>query len=353
MKKQLLFLALTVAALCALFALTASAETSGYYTYTVSNGEATITAVDMSISGDVTIPSTLDGYPVTSIGYMAFSNCSRLTSVKIPSSVTSIGSNAFYWCSSLRSIEIPDSVTTIGDYAFSSCSSLTSIEIPDSVTTIGDYAFSSCSSLTRIAVASENPNYADEDGILFNKEKTVLIQYPGNGGSNYTIPSSVTSIGKHAFEGCDCLTSVTIMEGVTSISYMAFSSCSSLVSVTISSSVTSIDAYAFQNCSSLTSVTIPSSVTSIDAYAFSSCNSLTSFSVDSQNVYYSHDAYGVLFNKNKSELIQYPIGNARTNYTIPSSVTRIGNNAFSCCSNLMSIKIPKNVTAIDKYYDSA
>ena len=96
-KKIILLLSLIIlcASLFALFTVSTSAETEGYYTYTVSNGEATITGVSTSISGNVTIPSTLGGYPVTSIGSSAFNHCTGLTSITIPESVVSIGSSAF------------------------------------------------------------------------------------------------------------------------------------------------------------------------------------------------------------------------------------------------------------------
>ncbi|MBR5451994.1 MAG: leucine-rich repeat protein [Clostridia bacterium] len=131
------------------FTLTASAETytDGYYTYTVSNGKATITGCDDSISGDITIPSTLGGYPVTSIGDYAFHNCFYITSVNIPYGVTRIGDAAFYchdnWsyvASKLTSVTIPDSVTTIGDGAFRE-TALKNVIIPDSVTRIESTAF--------------------------------------------------------------------------------------------------------------------------------------------------------------------------------------------------------------------
>ena len=212
---------------------------------------------------------------VTSIGESAFENCRSLTSVTIPNSVTSIGGCAFDECWSLTSVTIPDSVTSIGDSAFASCTSLTSVTIPDSVTSIGGGAFAWCTSLTGIWVTEGNSHYSsDASGVLFSKDKTTLVQYPGAFAA-YAIPDSVTSIGAGAFGGCTSLTSVTIPDSVTSIGQHAFNGCRSLTSVTIPDGVTSIGAYAFSECSSLTSVTIPDSVTSIGDGAFASCTSLT------------------------------------------------------------------------------
>ena len=173
----------------------------------------------------------------------------------IPNSVTSIGEYAFYNCTSLTSVAIPDSVTSIGDDAFSNCKSLTSVTIPDSVTSIGDAAFASCTSLTGIWVAEGNSHYAnDASGVLFNKDKTTLVQCPGAFSGSYAIPNSVTSIVGYAFDGCASLTSVTIPDGVTSIGRYAFHDCRSLTSVTIPDSVTSIGVWAFCDCTSLTDV---------------------------------------------------------------------------------------------------
>ena len=175
------------------------------------------------------------------LGDGAFSGCSGLTSLTLPSSVTSIGDNAFSGCSGLTSLTLPSSVTWIGWDAFTGCSGLTSLTIPSGVTWIGYYAFEGCSGLTSL-----------------------------------TIPSSVTSICGGAFRGCSGLTSLTIPSSVTSIGDWAFNGCSGLTSLTIPSSVTSIGNYAFVGCSGLKSLTIPSSVTSIGNYAFVGCSGLIS-----------------------------------------------------------------------------
>ena len=219
---------------------------------------------------NVTIPNS-----VTSIGDYAFCKCSGLTSITIPNSVTSIGNSAFYNCKSLTSITIPDSVTSIGDYAFSDCSGLTSITIPDSVTSIGNCAFYSCSSLKNITVSSNNKNYTSEDGVLINKDKNELMQYPiGKNETAYTIPNGVTSIGDGAFYWCYGLTSITIPNSVTSIGDRAFRSCSGLTNLVLPDSMEEIGSYAFDDCSSLSYVVIPKNIKKIDSLAFSSCKKL-------------------------------------------------------------------------------
>ena len=306
---------------------------------------------------------------MTSIRDYAFDNCTSLTSIEIPSGVTSIGNSAFKNCTSLASIEIPSSVTSIGNEAFAYCTNLTSIEIPSGVTSIENYAFSNCTSLNSINVDKDNQSYSSEDGILFDKEKKKLITYPaGKKEKEYNIPSSVTSIGAGTFYGCRSLTRIEIPSSVTSIECLAFYGCTSLTSIEIPSSVTriaaqvfygctsltsieipssvtSIGMWAFYNCTSLTSIEIPSSVASIGIYAFSRCVSLNSINVDKSNQEYSSED-GILFDKDKKELICYPAEKKEKEYNIPSSVTSIGTYAFGNCTNLTRIEIPSSVTSI-------
>ena len=278
----------------------------------------------------LTIPGS-----VTSIDKDAFCFCSSLTSVTIPDSVTSIGDSAFYGCESLTSVTIPDSVTSIGSCAFYGCASLTSVTIPDSVTSIGGSAFYGCTSLTSVTIPDSVTSIG---GSAFYNCKSL---------TSVTISGSVTSIGWSAFYGCASLTSVTIPDSVTSIGGSAFYDCSSLTSVTIPDSVTSIGDYAFYGCESLTSVTIPDSVTSIGNCAFASCTSLTGIWVAEGNSHYANDASGVLFNKDKTTLVQCP--GAFAAYTVPNSVTSIGEYAFSHCTSLTSVTIPNSVTSIGEH----
>ena len=160
------------------------------------------------------------------------------------------------------------------------------------------------------------------------------------------IGDQVTSIGNHAFSFCDNLTSVFIGNSVTSIGSDAFYGCSSLTSVTIPDSVTSIGYRAFSDCSSLTSVFIGNGVTSIGEDIFYGCGSLTSIMVSDDNRNYSIDGNGILFNKDKTVLIQYPIGKPSAVYEIPTGVTSIDKAAFASCRNLTSVIVPDSVTSI-------
>jgi len=169
----------------------------------------------------------------------------------------------------VKSITIPDSVTKIGKGAFRRCYSLQSIVIPDSVTEIGEAAFKDCSSLQSIDVSNDNMHFASVDGILFDKDLTVIVRFPQKYDvKEYVIPNSVTKIGSFAFSRCSSLESIDIPNSVTEIGYRAFDGCSSLQSIDIPNSVTEIVRTTFWGCSSLQSIDIPNSVTKIGDWAF-------------------------------------------------------------------------------------
>ena len=257
---------------------------------------------------NITIPET-----VTSIGLCAFRNCKSLTYINIPNSVTSIDCSAFEGCKSLTEFTIPVGVTSIEDNTFDGCTTLSAVTIPNSVTNIDYSAFCGCTNLTDIK-----------------------------------IPFGVKNIGSHAFEKCENLSVATIPDSVTNIGFRAFYSCKSLTNIAIPNNVTNVGEEAFGSCDSLISVTIGDNVTSIEGKAFLS-KSLTRITVSERNSFFSSDENGVLFNKTKTKLIQYPIGKKAFDYIIPDSVTDIGVCAFWNCMSLTSITIPDGVTNIGKY----
>ena len=228
----------------------------------------------------VIIPAEHNGLPVTQIANDAFSGSPRITGIFIPEGIMSIGNNAFRNCTVLTGVILPESVTVIGG------------------------AFSRCTNLTITC----NSNFITENGVLYNKEKTLLIS-AYNVSETFVVPNSVTSIGDYAFSYCRGLTSITLPDSLTSIGDRAFYDCNGLTSITLPDSVTSIGDYAFWGCTGLTSITLPNSLTSIGAYAFSYCTGLT-------------------------------------NIILPDSVTRIDTAAFQNCTGLTSIIIPESVPYI-------
>lgn len=241
-----------------------------YLTWEVSDDQVFIEDCDESISGDIIIPATLDGYPVISISSNAFDNCTGITGVTIPNGIRSLSKGAFYGCENLENVVLPDSVVIIGDYAFQNCTSLKSITIPENVSYIGMQAFSGCSSLTDVIIkgvdyitpdafnncssltgiwVDENNLYycSDAQGVLYNKDKTTLIHAPGGITGAYTIPDSVTIIEWNAFDHCSSLTSVVIPDSVTSIGNGAFLGCTALTDVYYSGTRKQWDAVAADN----------------------------------------------------------------------------------------------------------
>ena len=280
--KHRIFSALT--ALClisctaaALPALPARALDAGGLTYEVQEDDTVIIKrlPRSTTIKDLTIPDTIDGYPVTAIGQDAFSYCTALRTVTIPESVTSIGKYAFQGCTSLSGVNIPEGVTVLKTAVFYRCTSLRTLTIPESVTSIGASAFSR-SSLSSVTVIPESVTCIGEFAFyetpyLTARQEEDPLVVVGNGilvdGTACTgdviIPEDVTQIAGYAFYG-STLTGVSFGGGVEGIGRDAFKDCKSLRCVTIPENVTSIGGEAFFGCDSLRILTVLSPDCSIE-----------------------------------------------------------------------------------------
>ncbi len=301
----------------------APALTEGPYTYEIVNSEATITEFDRYFSGTLAITNTLGGCPVTTISESAFR-----------------------------------------EHAISA------VIIPETVASIGPGPFIDCYNLTNISVKAENPSYSATNGVLFNKNYTVLIQYPPGLKGGYEVPDGVAEINQDAFQACDNLTEVSMPSTVTNIGDCAFWACFALTNVTFSSglirigdlafgltgmtllnipdTVADIGEQAFYSCWDLVNVMIGKGVTNIENFVFCQCYSLSNFTVATDNqVFMSLD--GVLINKVNGTLVQYPIGLTANQYSIPEEIFAVGPSAFEACENLISITFPNNLRLIGAY----
>jgi len=290
-------------------ALSVKAETFGDFTYTIVNGTVTIT--DYSTSSDTLIfPSEINGLAVKRIESMPGARepiNQNVTSIVIPSSVTNLGRFAFYWLTQLPTIYIPANVTDIDELAL-----------------VG------LRGLIQFNVDPNNPIYCSQDGVLYSKLGTTtsqkLLRYPWKkSGSSFQIPGEVTEIAPMAFAGSD-LDTISIPQGVVSIGAEAFSDCTKLTSLNIPASVQSVGL-------------------SMGGPNGNYIPALTSVDVDEANPYYSSQD-GVLFNKNKSSLIFYPMNKGGSSYAIPNAVNHIGECAFAYGRKLTNINIPPSVTSI-------
>ena len=314
--------------------------------YKIQHGEVTIIGYNFDLPSELVIPDTIDGYPVTAIGDYAFDYCEGLSSVVFGTAVKEFGMGIFRECGNLRSV----------------------------------------------TVSEDNPYFLCEDNVIYNKDKSMLILCCAYG--EYVIPSSVTAYAEYAFMHSFNVTSITIPEGLTSIYCDMFAYCRNLEMVIIPDTVTNIDGSAFYGCVSLSSLIIPEGVKRIEAYAFSDCFTLTSIDIPDSVVYLSDYAFansglkvinigagvnnqlyfpdsmlewinvsennavlssvdGVLFNKDKTELLRFPWDWAKgDSYRIPDGVTRVTPFSFYCCS-LSSLSIPESVTDVsDAFFDA-
>lgn len=281
------------------------------------------------------------------INNRAFYGASKLKEVVLPTGLESIGSGAFYYCENLTEIAIPDSVVSLGDYCFSSCYNLKNVHLGSGLNELGDSALGSGNSLRQISVASDNKAFVAENDVLFNKDKTVLIKYPSyKTDTDYTLPSTVKTIKSDSFNQVEYLEKIELPDTLECIEDEAFGGLKALKYVNIPDSVTYFG-YNFMHCESLERAYIGKSVEFVELYStFGDCHSLKSIEVSADNPNYSSKD-GVLFNKDKTELVIFPAGLSMDSYTIPRSVREIGSYVFASQEKYNEILYEEGAVYVD------
>lgn len=314
--------------------------------------QSTLVAYPAGLRGEYTIPANViaignyafgyarfDGINLGSIqciGNYAFAN-SELESIVIPNTVTAMGESAFASNFYLRNVQLGNSLTAVSSRAFYYCTALQKIEIPANIREIKEGAFANTLGMTSVMFA---PN---------SKLTSIGADaFASSSFSSVAIPASVISIGDGAFAqrmGAP-LTSVTFAEKsqLRIIGKQAFSDTFRLQSINLPAQLESIGTFAFIN-SGLKEVTIPASVTSFGAGAFAACHSLTAINVEEVNAVYV-DVDGVVYDKAKTTLVEYPAGNARSDYSILNTVTAIEEDAFYGSWNLYTVYLPESLQEI-------
>ena len=253
----------------------------------------------------------------------AFAGTMALHELVIPGNVQEIGDNAFNGCIQLSSLTLSEGIRVIEEMAFSNCSDLTKVLIPASVERLGDGVFADCLAMEQISVAPENEHYVVRDDILYSKDLSVLVHYPASKEEQeFTIPEEVRKIAG-----------------------LAFASNYFLMEVMLGDHLEEVGSYAFARCSSLSFMSLPAQTTRLGVSPFHDCIMLLEIEVDPNNPSYS-SIDGVLYNKEQTQLIQYPAGLYDDVYRIPDTVQEIAENAGYDAQKLEVLVIPESVRKI-------
>lgn len=326
---------------------------------------------------------------VEMIGRNAFLCCNEISHVQLPESLTAIHAGAFQHCYNLKEIRIPEHVEEIHEEAFAYCMKIEKLMIPIKTRYIGKNVFSSCSALSAVYVDAENPCFCDADGVLYDKQKKTLLRFPPAKEIDiFTVPDGVEEIAEGAFQGCS-LSVLTLPASLCTVGKDAFSRCELLHSIrispenphfytengvlflrennalfcypagkqqteyTIPNGTKGIGADAFlqplgKHEDTLQTIRIPASVESIRGSAFDALTELCAIDVSEDNPCFC-DAYGVLYTKDMTEIVRFPIDYPCSCYTLPDSVKRIGDCAFRSCGDLDEIEFPDGLEEIGAY----
>lgn len=264
------------------------------FEYTVNEDGTSITINKyLGTDTEIVIPNTIDGYSITNIGKLAFSDCTKLINIVLPDTVTSLEKYAFDDCKNLESIEVNENnqkyksekgVLYSKDgtkiIRYPEGKKQEEYEMPENIIDIQDYAFNNCKNLINIEVNKNNPKYKSTNGVLYTKDGKEIVRYPeGKQQEEYKILEGTTKIGNCTFYGCNSLISIEIPEEVTIIEWSAFKKCNSLENIKIPKGVTILENSTFEECRNLKSIEIPEGVESIGRYTFAKCNNLISIRI--------------------------------------------------------------------------
>lgn len=294
---------------------------------------------------------------VTAIGAMAFMNCTNIAEINLPDSIEQIGTDAFSQCKALQNIYLSENVEVIGPSAFSGCSSLTEVRLPSQLTIIRSHTFSGCSNLMQVFLGD---NIQTIETCAFSSCSSLKeIQLPNglseieswafrySGLERIGLPASVTKIGMLAFADCKNLTEVNLPSGITELSDYLFMNSPKLSHIDIPHGVKKIGAQVFSGCRSITTLYIPDNVTEFATTAFGGLNSLTEFTVsESSPVFCTMD--GILYSKDKTQLICFPNAKNISSYSVPESITKINAVCFGPCKYLKNLYVGTHVTEVNE-----
>ncbi len=300
----------------------------------------------------------------------SFNYCESLTHISLPSGLKTIEEDTFYDCTSLKEITIPSTVTKIGKSAFYG-TAISEIYVSPAMTELDDNAFYNMDSLEKISVSASNSKYcSDENGVLYNKSKTVLLKFPAASSvTDYTVPQGVKEIKPYAFWESKKLKKITIADSVTSIGRSCFWCCGMLEEVKLPSKLTVLEENLFYGCNKLKNIQIPETVKTIKDDVFdgsritelnipasvteiiglSSPTSLKKITVDPENKNYCSDENGILYSKDKTVLYRYPCASEQRSFVVPDTVKTIDDYAFYYCDTLRCITLQDGVETIGRY----